>query len=1167
MRTQAVGTIVLLMGAVAAVVPASPTPSDSTHLEQIRELIAQSEWSAAESLAVVLQTRLESRTSVDSLQLAEAFELRVRARNGGGRFNEPGTLELAQEALRIRERTLGPKHPDVARSLVYLARIHRVLGDAATARPLAERAVDIAESSLGSEHLELARALHGLADISRDEGQLDRAELLLRRALGIREKAGGEGARDAGRTLIALGQVATLSGRYREAQQLLTRATEVLEDHLGGDHPLVAFSLQYLANTWIYLGDPNAALPLIERCLHIRESRLGANHPEVANTLLNLATCHHRAGDYAKAQPIYERALAVQIEAFGHQHRVVARTLNNFGMLRWALGDYVGANADQERALAIWEETLGPNHPELTGALTALATNLSSTGDLLGARPHLERALAIQEKSLGPEHSTVGESLYALGTLLEKMGEFGDARPLLERALAVQEATLGSEHDALALTLISYGKVLSKLGEWSAAETHYQRALAMQEKLYGPDYPFIPWSLGGLAGIRRQAGDLAGARALWDRVRTIQDKILPSEHPENAVTMIHLAEIEAELGDVESALALALEAERIGREHLRLTIRTFSESAALQYAATRPSGLDLALAIVGRRPDPTQVRRIWDELVDSRALVLEEMAERRHAGQLTRDSRTEQLHNELSEASRSLAHLIVQGFDLGGTEEYRAQLDEARNHRDRAQQRLAEESSAFRQTLSSTGLTLADVSGALPPASALVAYVRYAQQVQNTDAYLAFVLPAGERDPRVVALGDAGSIDRLITTWRTEAATGALLAGRTQAQAEALYRIAGNDLRGVVWDPVAPLLTDAERVFVVSAGALHLVNLAALPAVKGSYLVEGGPLIHEISSERDLVSFEDSHPKGRGLLVLGGPSFDSSDPLEFDEATHRLQTGVFAQALDSPAPFRGMRSDCPDFSDVRFKPLPASAEETERIALLWEKTAGMDQAVCRLTGDEAHEAAVKRLAPGRKILHLATHGFFIGETCHAGTTTGRGISRLTPSLSASVSDTADGPAETESLGPRRVTNPLLLSGIALAGANRREFAGPDEDDGILTAEEIASLDLSGVEWAVLSACNTGLGEIGTGLGEGVFGLRRALQVAGARTVILSLWDLRDEVALRWMDLLYEARLRDGLDTAQAVNTATLGLLRERRAAGESTHPFYWAGLVAAGDWR
>jgi CHAT domain-containing protein len=144
-------------------------------------------------------------------------------------------------------------------------------------------------------------------------------------------------------------------------------------------------------------------------------------------------------------------------------------------------------------------------------------------------------------------------------------------------------------------------------------------------------------------------------------------------------------------------------------------------------------------------------------------------------------------------------------------------------------------------------------------------------------------------------------------------------------------------------------------------------------------------------------------------------------------------------------------------------------------------------------------------------------------------------------------------------------SPLLLSGLALAGANRRNEAGPNEEDGILTAEEIASLDLSGVEWAVLSACETGVGEVRAG--EGVFGLRRAFQVAGARTLIMSLWSVEDEATRAWMGYLYRARLEEKKDTAESVRAASLAVLEERRAKGESTHPFYWGAFVAAGDWR
>jgi CHAT domain-containing protein len=183
-------------------------------------------------------------------------------------------------------------------------------------------------------------------------------------------------------------------------------------------------------------------------------------------------------------------------------------------------------------------------------------------------------------------------------------------------------------------------------------------------------------------------------------------------------------------------------------------------------------------------------------------------------------------------------------------------------------------------------------------------------------------------------------------------------------------------------------------------------------------------------------------------------------------------------------------------------------------------------------------------------VHLATHGFFLSSGCVAGRGNARGVGGL-------VSADAVAAAELE--------NPLLLSGLAMAGANRSSRRSVDQDDGILTAEEIAGLDLQDTEWAVLSACDTGLGEIRAG--EGVFGLRRAFQIAGARTVIMSLWSVDDEATRVWMRALYNGRLARRLDTADAVREASLSVLRQRRAAHQSTHPFYWAAFVAAGDWR
>ena len=204
-----------------------------------------------------------------------------------------------------------------------------------------------------------------------------------------------------------------------------------------------------------------------------------------------------------------------------------------------------------------------------------------------------------------------------------------------------------------------------------------------------------------------------------------------------------------------------------------------------------------------------------------------------------------------------------------------------------------------------------------------------------------------------------------------------------------------------------------------------------------------------------------------------------------------------------------------------------------------------------MTDAGASEATTKQSLANRRVIHLATHAFLLGDCTprRAGTRAVGGLASAAPRAPA----------------PGLAGNPLLLSGLALAGANRRTSARLDEDDGILTAEEIAGLNLQGTEWVVLSACDTGLGEIRAG--EGVFGLRRAFQIAGARTVIMSLWSVDDQATRLWMRALYDGRLKKKLSTADSVHEASLTVLRERRARGQSTHPFYWAAFIAAGDWR
>ena len=202
-------------------------------------------------------------------------------------------------------------------------------------------------------------------------------------------------------------------------------------------------------------------------------------------------------------------------------------------------------------------------------------------------------------------------------------------------------------------------------------------------------------------------------------------------------------------------------------------------------------------------------------------------------------------------------------------------------------------------------------------------------------------------------------------------------------------------------------------------------------------------------------------------------------------------------------------------------------------------------------GHAASEEAIRKGSVGRSVVHFATHGFFLGSGCQSTTAGTRAVGGLSR-------DNKDVGLAAES--------PLALAGLAFAGANRNSASTDDgQDNGILTAEEIAGLNLQGIQWAVLSACDTGIGQVKAG--EGVFGLRRAFQIAGVKTVIMSLWSVEDQATRQFMHDLYQARLRDKLDTVESLRAASLRLLNSRREQGLSTHPFYWAAFVASGDWR
>jgi CHAT domain-containing protein len=629
-------------------------------------------------------------------------------------------------------------------------------------------------------------------------------------------------------------------------------------------------------------------------------------------------------------------------------------------------------------------------------------------------------------------------------------------------------------------------------------------------------------------------------------------------HPSTALALNSLAALSLAEGEARAALAASVEAAGASRNQLRLTAAGLSEREALLVAGAGRERISIVLSAAAELDQPGATLAAWDELARSRGLVLDVMAERRRAA--TQGPELAPLRAAADSAARRSAQLTSRGPGRDGPEAYRERLAAARRDHEAAERALGGASASHRARQDRARVGIAEVAAALRPGTdALVAYCRFSRvpaglpegvaSPRPETQYLAFVLRGGAKAPRLVPLGGAAEMDQLVSLWRS---------ATTWPGPIGEVRAAGHELTRAAWEPLAAALGDAQRVFIVPDGSLLTVNFGALPAADGSWLVESGPVLHHLSAERDLVPVgrEGAHA-AEGLLAVGGADFSAS-PWQPETSVVRARApsglaSLLAKAGVALIAQRGGSSGCEGFGDLSFEDLPATRSEAQEVARAWRGAKGAtveSKKATLLTGAWATEEAFKTLAGSHRVLHVATHGFFLGDECGQAGEATRGVVGLGIRARPAVERV-------------EIENPLLRSGLALAGFNRRAETPAGQDDGVLTAQEVASLDLSGVEWAVLSACDTDRGDVAGG--EGVLGLQRAFRIAGAQTLIMSLWAVDDEATREWMAALYRARLKDGLDAPESARAASLSLIAERRRRGLSVHPFYWGAFVTSGS--
>jgi len=841
----------------------------------------------------------------------------------------------------------------------------------------------------------------------------------------------------------------------------------------------------------------------------------------------------YHAGQYDAAVTQGEQALALAEAVLDSSvDPAVANSLDLLGILHGVQGELAQAELLHRRALAIREEALGQNDPDVAASLTNLANVYYSQASYARAEPLYLRALAIREELLGQSHPDVAASLNNLANLYYAQRMPDRAERLHQRALAIWEAALGKNDSHVAQSLNNLANLYYSQGLYRRAEPLYVRALAIREAALGKSHPDVAASLNNLASLYDAQGFYARAEPLLQRARAIREAAFSKDHPSMVPTLNHLAQFYLAQHRLPDAVSLFTQAFSISERRLRQEALSFSELRLTRFLEQLRTDEELLYSLLRAYPENEDVRRLVLSVVFLlKGRSVGELANTSHAvyrslGRLDRD-----IFKQLRELRGQLATLVLQGPGTQTLAEYQQRVDALATRDEALEADLAQRSAPLRALAALPALSriVNHVAMALPKDAALVEFIAYTErsllvkpgtpvsEVPREQRYLAMVLfPNGHI--RALDLGPADPIDRAASGLRDA------LARRDaafQASALALYQLA--------FQPLLPLPGGTHRLFLSPDGQLGLVPFAALHDGE-QFLVDSYDFIY-LTSGKDLLPRPHAEASHGSVVVLADPDFSTPVPTPpSSSGGAELSAARSASVEHVFSPLRAELAERP------WAPLPGTRQEAEAIQRLLPKAQVF-------LGPEATKERLLHL-PTPAVLHIATHGFFLEDV-------------PAPEDSRTVGHFG---ALEEGAPAHRPPDPLLRSGLILVGgrAQKPHAAGagsPPRDSALVTALELAGLDLWGTQLVVLSACDTGRGDVK--LGQGVYGLRRAFVVAGAETVVMSLWKVNDETTRALMEAYY-SNLLAGQGRATALREA----MRELRRT--QPHPHYWAPFIAMG---
>jgi len=827
-----------------------------------------------------------------------------------------------------------------------------------------------------------------------------------------------------------------------------------------------------------------------------------------------------------------EQRLADTEKTLGSSSTNFADLLNDLAGYYDDLGDYAQSASLDERSLAILEQLLGTENEKVADVVDDLAWEYRSMDDYERALPLFRRSIAMTEKLFGPEDYRIATTLTGMADIYCEEGDYSQALPLCLKGLEIRKRALGPDHPDITDSLYTLASIYRELGNYKKALTLCQQSVAIGERHLGPEHPMVADNLFLLGQIQCDLGNYSEASSAFHRALAIDEKISGLDHPDVLDCLRQLAVLFGKQHELDQSISTYVELFKrqrryfVGqilassdRDSLRLVQKSFESAESFHSVCAEGSADNL---------DKTRIAGAT-ELALNKAL-LEEVRAAQAEFEADPRTATKELREQYRSTQFEWEHLGQSGLPKTQLETKRRELQDELSQ---IESKLTERVGLVAQAVRERNLTLNDIARSLPSQSVLVDFIQYRRydfaartnqwREQRYAAYLTFPLMNSSTNVVVERedLGEAAPINEAI----------ALVCKRMSAGQFAAKDLAGalEQLSGLVYSPLARRLTNVSHLIICPDGQLSRVPFEMLP-VGNNFLVEEKTISY-VTSGREVVRLANSAAKVRNSksVVMGNPDFN------FDLANVRpLNPAV--QLAGGPSVLRSLSRD---YDSLKFQPLPGAEAEARSVAKLLG-----DDAILYL-GADAREAELKAVQSPR-VLHLATHGFYFPDQEFNSTNSSAKSNQTRRLLYAKRNNWE---------------NPMVRCGIALAGANHAmQITNALAEDGLLTALDASLLNLQGTELVILSACDSGEGDVK--IGEGVMSLRRAFLIAGTQTVLASHWNISDKATSQLMTE-FMRRWHAGEPRAQAWREAQLELLHSK----DFSNPYFWSAFTLTGQWN